>query len=148
MDIPPPAPPARSTAQSESASSSIEEAAPYTISARVVGGDRELWVGRFAMTPYGNASARLDVQDMDSNCPVRNDRFARRSNSVKLAVRPGRGSGVNLYTVDVSWTRPSEDCSQQGSRATGFDVQVELIDNETRVIEGDGGLRVELTRQP
>ncbi|MGB3472988.1 MAG: hypothetical protein WBA51_19400 [Erythrobacter sp.] len=55
---------------------------------------------------------------------------------------------MNLYTVDVSWTRPSEDCSQQGSRATGFDVQVELIDNETRVIEGDGGLRVELTRQP
>jgi len=121
-DILPPAPPIITSAQSEGAGTSAEVAAPYTIYARVVAGDRELWSGRFAMTRYGNASARMDVRNMDSNCPVRNDRFARRRNSVQLEVRPGRRSGVNLYTVDVSWTRPSEMCSQQGSRATGLEV--------------------------
>ncbi len=120
----------------------------YWLYARVLGGTRELWAGYLAMTPYGRASVHTDVQEMDSNCPVRNNRFAPRRNTVDLRIRPGRRDNEALYGVEVSWTRPAEPCSERGTRAAGFDIEVDLVDNETRVIEGEGGLRLELTRTP
>lgn len=139
--------PSVSTAADEEPISS-EPNPEYWLYARVFGGKRELWAGYLAMTPYGRASVHTDVQEMDANCPVRNNRFAPKRNTVELRIRPGRREGEALYGVEVSWTRPAEPCSDRGTRAAGFDIEVELVDKETRVIEGEGGLRLELTRNP
>lgn len=124
-----------------------QRAEPFTMSVRILGQNRELWAGDLAMSASNRAQVRIDVQDSDIGCPVENDRFADRRNAVEFQVRRGYGRNSARYTVETNWTRPTASCAEQGSLATGFEVQVELDKGETRVIEGDGGLRVELTRR-
>jgi hypothetical protein len=121
---------------------------PYRLRARVLVGEREMWAGYLAMTNYGRANVRTYVQDMDANCPLKNDRFAQRRHTIDLLIEPGRREGPFLYSVEANWTSPAADCSDEGTRATGVRVEVELAANQTRVIEGERGLRVEVTRLP
>jgi hypothetical protein len=120
----------------------------YWLYARVLVGQRELWAGNLAMTPYGRASVHTDITEMDATCPLKNDRFAPRRDTIELAIGRASREGDRLYAVDVRWTHPVTACAQEGTRAIGFKVEVELVGQETRVIEGERGLRVELTRQP
>lgn len=124
-----------------------KSAEPFTISVIIMGQGRELWAGDLAMSGSSRAQVRIDVQDSEIGCPLGNDRFADRRNAVEFQVRRGYGRNNSRYTVETNWTRPTASCAEQGSLATGFEVQVELDDGETRIIEGDGGLRVELTRR-
>ncbi|WP_143738198.1 hypothetical protein [Erythrobacter donghaensis] len=122
--------------------------APYRLRARVLAGERELWAGDLAMTHYGRANVRTYVQDMDANCPLKNDRFAVRRHTIDLSVAPGNREGPYRYKVEANWTAPAEACSDDGMRGTGVRVEVELAEKQTYVIEGERGLRVELVRLP
>ncbi|WP_285709192.1 hypothetical protein [Erythrobacter oryzae] len=121
---------------------------PYTIHARVFVGAREMWAGYLAMTDFGHAYVRTHVQDMDAACPRDNDRFKERRHTIDLTIRPGQRERPYLYSVEANWTYPAEPCAEEGTRATGMRVEVELAEKQTRVIEGERGLRVELTRFP
>ncbi|MEP0391324.1 MAG: hypothetical protein ABJ205_13895 [Erythrobacter sp.] len=123
------------------------QAKPFTISVRIMGQDRELWAGDLTMSVYNRAQVRLDINDSDIQCPLEDSRFALRRNAIEFQVRPGYGRANSKYTIETNWTRPTGSCSEQGSRVTGFEVQVELEEGKPRVIEGDGGLRVEITRR-
>lgn len=146
QDVGPPPPPISIPADSRVAEAQ-RQAEPFTISVRIMGQDRELWAGDLAMSGSNRAQVRLDVQDVDIKCPLENARFASRRNAIELQVRRGYGRDNARYTVEANWTRPTSSCAEQGSRATGFEVQVELEEGTPRVIEADGGLRVELTRR-
>lgn len=119
---------------------------PYLLHVRVLVGERELWAGYLAMTNYGRANVRTYVQDMDANCPLKNDRFALRRHTIDLSIGPGNKEGPFLYSVEATWTAPVEACSDEGTRATGVQVEIELAENQSRVIEGERGLRVQVTR--
>jgi hypothetical protein len=121
---------------------------PYRLHAKVFGGERELWAGYLAMTNYGYAEVRSFVTDMDATCPLPNDRFVARRHMIDLAIRPGQRENPYLYEVEATWTAPVEACADEGMRATGVRVEVELAEKQARVIEGERGLRVELTRLP
>ena len=121
---------------------------PYWIYARVFVGTREMWAGYLAITDFGHAYVRTHVQDMDAACPRGNDRFKERRHAIDLTIRPGQRELPYLHSVEAKWTYPAEPCSEEGSRATGLRVEVELAERQTRTIEGERGLRVELTRMP
>jgi|JI8StandDraft_2_1071088.scaffolds.fasta_scaffold12487_2 hypothetical protein len=121
---------------------------PYSIHARVLVGAREMWAGYLAMTDFGHAYVRTHVQDMDAGCPRDDDRFEVRRHSIDLTIRPGQRERPYLYSIEANWTYPAERCSDEGTRTTGMRVEVELAEKQTRVIEGERGLRVELTRLP
>lgn len=121
---------------------------PYRLRARVTVGDRELWAGYLTMTEYGLAEVRTYIQDMDVRCPRETRGFEVRRHTIDLSIRPGQRRSPYLHTVEANWTSPAEPCSDEGMRATGVRVEVELAENQTRVIEGERGLRVELTRLP
>lgn len=121
---------------------------PYRLHARILVGEREMWAGNLAMTNYGRAYVRSFIQDMDANCPLKNHRFQVREHTIDLSVAPGSREGPYLYSVEANWTSPAEACSDKGARATGVRVEIDLSENQSRVIEGERGLRVEVTRLP
>ncbi|MDJ0978019.1 MAG: hypothetical protein QNI87_05745 [Erythrobacter sp.] len=140
--IPEPAP-SRARPQARSDESRVE-----SVFVRVFGGSAELWSGELSIANYRGASVRINVDDIDPRCPIDPRNYAMRRNGVEFRINPVRQQQrSDRYKVDVTWTRPSNTCAEMGSRATGFDLQVELPANETKTLEGDGGLRVELTRR-
>ena len=118
-----------------------------TVFVRVLGGDKTLWSGDLSMANYRGANVTLNVQDVDPRCPIEDRNYAMRRNGVQLRVNPIRQQFSDRYRINVTWTRPSKDCAEQGSRSIGFELQVDLAAGETKTLEGDGGLSVEVTRK-
>ncbi len=112
---------------------------------RMSGGNRELWSGDLLVAEYRGATVRLDVQDVDARCPATGGRYATWRDGIELQINPNRSTEDRRFRVGAKWSRASEDCSERGTFETGFKLQVELPANETTVLTGDGGLRVELT---
>ncbi|MEE4288719.1 MAG: hypothetical protein V2J14_05065 [Erythrobacter sp.] len=153
QDIPPPVPAIRTADQIPGPAPTSRSAAakdapsPQQIDVRVLGAGGELWAGTLSVAEYGGARVNLDVQDFDPRCYVAERRYPQRRNAVQMRLNPVNRQ-VQTYRLEVTWSRPSQDCSEQGSRSSGFELQVELPSGEMRTLEGDGGLRVELTRRP
>lgn len=101
--------------------------------------DDQMRVGRSGANFNQNRS-----EAAEENCP--DDYSATAKHSLSIGLRPD-GPTKNSYRVNVSWSRPVAGCDGQGSRGVNVDQRVDLEPGQTVTVQGDGGLRVELTRR-
>jgi hypothetical protein len=108
-----------------------------------------LWQGNVRVTQNQGASYSQNFsQASPTACPSTSYERSERS-SVNLNVYlQNNGSNGMVYRVDASWQRPAEDsgCGERGTRTVQVAKGISLNAGETGVIEGDAGLRVEITR--
>lgn len=121
---------------------------PATFFVRVTGAGKEIWSGELSIENNQGADLRMTLQQGDAVCGSRPEaRYTRRQTGLTLSIRnAGRGAG-DPFSVSAEWTRPSIDCTLPGTRTTGIETAVTITPGATQVIEGDGGLKIELTRR-
>jgi hypothetical protein len=122
---------------------------PFTVAVRIMGGASVLWAGDVALDNIQGAQMNMSLQQADALCPSDAERrIGRRQTGLNFSLRPSyRRTGNEPLTVTVTWTRASADCALPGTRTIGIDTEVTLDPGTTRVVEGDSGLRIELTRK-
>ena len=126
------------------------EAQIETIGVRVSSPEGVLWQGtlRVAQNQGGSYSQSFSQASAD-NCPPNSsyDRSERSTLNFNVYVQ-NYGQGRPSYRVDASWGRPIKvaNCGESGTRTVQINQGVFLDPGETATIEGDAGLRVELTR--
>ena len=109
-----------------------------------------LWQGRLRVSPNQGASYSQNLsQASPTVCPPNApfDRSERSSVSFSVYVQSSGEYGP-LYRIDASWGRPTaeEGCGERGTRTVQVSKGLALDPGETGVVEGDAGLRVEVTR--
>lgn len=120
------------------------------IAVRVSSPEGVLWQGtlRVGQNQGGSYSQSFSQASAD-NCPPNSsyDRSERSSLNFNVYVQ-NYGQGRPGYRVDASWGRPIKvaNCGESGTRTVQINQGVFLDPGETVTIEGDAGLRVELTR--
>ena len=65
--------------------------------------------------------------------------------SLNFGLRP-EGSTANGYRLSFGWSRPTADCPAEGSLTVSLDQAITLNPGQTITVEGDGGVRIELSR--
>ena len=80
----------------------------------------------------------------DQSCPLDYAGGSART-SFSMSLRP-QGMSGGKYQLSSTWLRPSGSCQEQGSRSVSIEQGVVLKPGQTVVVEGDGGLRLELTQ--
>jgi len=123
---------------------------PADVFVRITAGGRELWSGDLRVEAQRGAQFNMTLQQGDAVCADQSERqiYARRQTGLNFTLRQayGRSEGQPL-SLTASWTRPSADCALPGTRTVGIDTAIVLAPGQSRAIEGDGGLRIELTRR-
>lgn len=110
-----------------------------------------LWQGnlRVAQNQSANYSQNLN-QASTLNCPGPSpyDRSERSSINFNVYVQ-NNGEYGPMYRLDASWQRPTEEtgCGERGTRTVQVSKALALNAGESGVVEGDAGLRVEVTRR-
>ena len=110
-----------------------------------------LWQGnlRVAQNQSANYSQNLN-QASTLNCagPSPYDRSERSSINFNVYVQ-NNGEYGPMYRLDASWQRPTEEtgCGERGTRTVQVSKALALSAGESGVVEGDAGLRVEVTRR-
>ena len=157
---PPPAPIAIPQVRAVSSSADVEALrARYEAARReivslgvVVSAQREvLWSGRLRVS--GNAGANYAITKSeaalpcpDGSAPPRNYTFGREQLEVSLRRQISTDS-FDTFNVTAKWERPDEDCQGQGGqRSVSLTSLIAIPPGQTVELEGDGGLRVRLTR--
>lgn len=107
-----------------------------------------LWQGNVRVALNQGASYSQNFsQASPTLCPPNSpyDRSERSSINFNVYVQ-NNGYG-SIYRVDASWQRPSEEtsCGERGTRTV--QVNKALNPGESGVVEGDAGLKVEVTRR-
>lgn len=126
------------------------EAQIESIGVRVSSPEGVLWQGtlRVGQNQGGSYSQSFSQASADI-CPPNSsyDRSERSSLNFNVYVQ-NYGQGRPSYRVDASWGRPIKvaNCGESGTRTVQINQGVFLDPGETATIEGDAGLRVELTR--
>ena len=80
-----------------------------------------------------------------STCPNSSSYGSMARSSVNFSLRADGASGDG-YRVSFGWSRPTSGCASEGTLSVTVDRAVELRPGRSVTVEGDGGLRVELTR--
>ena len=110
-----------------------------------------LWQGnlRVAQNQGANYSQNF-TQASPRVCPSPSqyDRSERSSINFNIYVQ-NNGEYGPTYRVDASWQRPTEDpgCGERGTRTVQVSKTLGLGPGDSGSIEGDAGLRVEVTRR-
>jgi hypothetical protein len=126
------------------------EAQLHHLAVRVSSPAGLLWQGniRVALNQGANYSQSFS-QASPVICPPNSpyDRSDRSSVNFNVYVQ-NNGYGT-IYRVDASWQRPTEEtgCGERGTRTVQVSKGLSLDPGESGMIEGDAGLRVEVTRQ-
>ncbi len=138
----PPPPVAIETARSP------DESPPSSLfRVRVTGAGQEIWTGDMALEGYQGAELRMTLQQGDGVCGARGEmRSGRRQTGLTLSIRGG-GRQNESFGIASEWIRQSLDCALPGTRTSGIETTVALVPGASRLIEADGGLRIELTRR-
>lgn len=105
-----------------------------------------LWAGDLVLAEYNGARIESDIQDTDPACPPEQREIATRRSAIIAEVVPIDLVEGYEFKVYAHWSRRHAGCTAPGQKMTRIDVRVQLAPGETRVIEGDGGLVVEVTR--
>lgn len=134
--------------QTRQAQADAEMPPRSSFSVRVTGAGREIWSGEMNIDNNQGADLRMTLQQGDAVCGNRPEaRYVRRQTGLTFSIRNvGRGAD-DAFSISAEWTRPSTDCDLPGTRATGVETVATIAPGTTRVIEGDGGLKIELTRR-
>lgn len=110
-----------------------------------------LWQGMLRVASNQGASYSQNLsQASPTNCPANApyDRSERSSINFNVYVQ-NSGEYGPIYRIDASWGRPTaeEGCGERGTRTVQVSKTLALDPGETGVVEGDAGLRVEVTRR-
>ena len=120
-----------------------------TLAVRLTSPQGVLWQGNLRVSQNQGASYSQNFSQASPNaCPANSyDRSERSSISLNVYLQ-NNGSYGMLYRVDASWQRPAEDkdCGEQGTRTVQVTKGFTINPGETGVVEGDAGLRLEITR--
>lgn len=122
-----------------------------TLGVKVSSPQGVLWQGSLRVAENQSASYSQNMSQASTLiCPPGSpyDRSERTSVSFNVYTQ-NYGQGRPNYRLDVSWARPIIDtnCGESGTRTVQVNQSVILEPGQTATIEGDAGLRVELTRQ-
>jgi hypothetical protein len=110
-----------------------------------------LWQGNLRIAQNQGASYSQNFsQASPTLCPPNSpyDRSERSSINFNVYVQ-NSGEYGPVFRVDASWQRPSEEtgCAERGTRTVQVNKTLALDPGESGVVEGDAGLRVEVTRR-
>ena len=110
-----------------------------------------LWQGNLRVAQNQSASYSQNFsQAAPTFCPTPSpyDRSERSSVSFSVYVQHSGEYGP-VYRVDASWQRPTEDegCGERGTRTVQVSKALALDPAESGTVEGDAGLKVEVTRR-
>jgi len=117
---------------------------PVRVSVRVTDGkdvlisDR-LWVGQLGA---GVTQSRREA--LGNGCPESRGTLER---NVNFQISPWYAETNNRFRATVRWSRPALTGCESGSRSVAIEQTVELAPGQTVALQGDAGLRVELTRE-
>ena len=120
------------------------------ISVRLSSPQGVLWSGTLRVANNQGASYSQHLSQASTHlCPANSpyDRSERSSVSFNVYAQ-NHGQGTPSYRIDASWARPIKEanCLESGTRTVQVNHAVALEPGQTAVIEGDAGLRVEVTR--
>jgi hypothetical protein len=120
------------------------------LSVRVSSPQGVLWQGTLRVANNQGASYSQNLSHASTHsCPPNSpyDRSERSSVSFNVYAQ-NYGQGAPSYRIDASWARPIREanCLESGTRTVQINHAVALQPGQTAVIEGDAGLRVEVTR--
>jgi archaellum component FlaG (FlaF/FlaG flagellin family) len=120
------------------------------IGVRVSSPQGVLWQGTLRIAENQSASYSQNLSQASTLvCPPGSpyDRSERTSVSFNVYAQ-NYGQGRPNYRLDASWARPivDADCGESGTRTVQINQSVTLDPGQTATIEGDAGLRVELSR--
>ena len=121
-----------------------------TLAVRVSSPAGVLWQGNLRVSQNQGASYSQNLSHASPTaCPPNSpyDRSERSSLSFNVYSQNSGDSG-SVYRIDASWGRPAgqPDCGDRGTRTVQVNQALRLDPGETGVVEGDAGLRVEVTR--
>ena len=110
-----------------------------------------LWQGNLRVAQNQGASYSQNFsQASPTRCPPNSpyDRSERSSVSFNVYVQ-NSGEAAPIYRIDASWQRPIEEagCGERGTRTVQVNKALALDPGESGLVEGDAGLRVEVTRR-
>lgn len=116
-----------------------------TISVRATSGDNVLLNDRFRV---GTSAASFMLNRSEAgpaNCTASETYTGVRS-SLMFSLRPDGPTSGDRYRLSLNWSRPKGPCEGDGSRGVSLEQLVVLKSGDPVVIEGDGGVKVELRR--
>ena len=134
----------RPVGRSSSAAGLIE-----TIGIRITSPEGELWRGTVRVGRNTSSSYHQSLSQPPANaCPANEESDRSESRSLNFSVYAPESDRGPQYNVNVSWARPTvgANCRGSGTRTVQISDTLELKPGERRVIEGDAGLRVEVSR--
>lgn len=132
----------------ETIRSSDEQPPSAMFRVRVTGAGQEIWSGDMSLEGYQGAELRMTLQQGDGVCGARGEmRSGRRQTGLTLTIRSGGRRDGEPFEIVSEWTRQSPDCALPGTRTSGIGTTVAIAPGANKVIEADGGLRIELTRR-
>lgn len=118
----------------------------FRVRLSITGEGRILWAGDLLLAEYNGARIESDIQDTDPACPADDRAVATRRSAVIAKVVPIDLVEGYEFKVYAHWARRHEGCTAPGLKVSRIDMRVTLAPGETRIIAGDGGLAVEVTR--
>ena len=143
VPIAPPAPPAPMPIISSGDFAGVYNRPTESIHVRTTAGNAILFDDRLRVGRAGATFSQNRSEATEPGCASVYPQSVR--NSLTLSVQAD-GPTKDHYRVSVSWTRPNGGCDAQGNRGISLNQAVELKPGRTVTIEGDAGVRVQLTR--
>lgn len=127
------------------------EATVNDLAVRVSSPAGVLWEGTLRVGQNQGASYSQNLSQASRYiCPPNSpyDRSERSSISFNVYVQNYGDAGMS-YQIDASWGRPTPEptCKATGTRTVQVNKTISLQPGETAVVEGDAGLKVEVTRK-
>ena len=123
---------------------SFPKVANVTVRIRALAGRTVLLDDRFRVGRSWASFTQNRSEAAEQSCPQDYGGQSVRA-TFSMTLRP-QGMSAGKYHLSTSWSRPTGSCDDQGSRSVSVDRAVSLKPGETVVVEGDGGLRVEITQ--
>jgi hypothetical protein len=121
------------------------------IGIRLISPEGVLWEGTLRVGSNQSANYSQNISQASTElCPAgpSYDRSERRN--LNFSINPSYNQHLGQsYRVDASWARPvrGDACYDSGTRTVQIHQTVSIDPGKTQIIEGDAGLRVELTLQ-
>lgn len=142
---PPPPPPIVAIRPPIAPRANFQPRPPITVRVSASAGPQLLVSDRFRVGPAIASFSQQRNEAAPTRCSEYRD-SSRRTN-ITFSVGPAYSTQKDMYRVSLSWSRPGGDDCDAGQRTTSVEQSVKLEPGKTIVVQGDGGLRVELTRE-
>ena len=120
----------------------------FRFEVKVTGGDRLLWAGELYLSEYEGARFETDLQDINPACGYEERRKVSRNSALVLTLKTSDHVDGYRFWLRTYWEHRLPQCGELRSAIAWISVPVDIAEGDTRTINGDSGLSVELTRRP